>query len=183
MDKSLRNGKVTHLWNHSAHGWLIFGSVCSFTTIGSITESLSLFGSVGFTLHSLSWQEFGRTMPQQRHCYWPAWYWSTNLPTGAWRCSRAPRVWCSSHWSFLAGLWKWDSEADTSCTGCAGENTGALAESEPRVLFTTVPMIWIAVLPSDQMKKQSTYFALCTRYVESHCPSNHICSFSVYQSI
>ena len=60
---------------------------------------------------------------------------------------------------FLQGC-KWDPEATTTCTGCAGwEPTGALDDSEPRVLFTNVPMIWIDVMPAKDLTKRNTFYA------------------------
>ena len=79
---------------------------------------------------------------------------------------------------FLQGC-KWDPEAKTTCTGCAGwEPTGALDESDPRVLFTSVPMVWIDVLPAKDLTKRNTFYAPLYKvslYIHfMPCPSTHI---------
>ena len=78
---------------------------------------------------------------------------------------------------FLQGC-KWDPEAKTTCTGCAGwEPTGALDESDPRVLFTSVPMVWIDVLPAKDLTKRNTFYAPLYKvslYIHfMPCPSTH----------
>ena len=59
---------------------------------------------------------------------------------------------------FLEGC-KWDADAETSCAGSAGWQTGALTDSDPRVLYTSVPLLWIDILAAKDKKERNTYHA------------------------
>ena len=60
---------------------------------------------------------------------------------------------------FLEGA-QWREDAATTVPGSSGEVTGALVDSEPRVLYQAMPMIHIDVGEAINMTKRLTY----------HCP-------------
>ena len=56
---------------------------------------------------------------------------------------------------FIQGA-KWDSEAD-GCAGADEYNSGGLVHSDPRVLFMSMPQIWLIVDETNNIVERHTY--------------------------